>query len=112
MPTTEPVNIQQILQMGTHVEKLQQTMQELPLTTTQQLNAERVIQDELKRTEIQDTVSAYPATEADSENPNRKRDRVIRNAADQDEEEEQEELSQKEILQSAGIEGKEIDLIV
>ena len=42
MPTTEIVNTQQTLQMGTHAEKLQQTMQQLTSTSAQQIQEEQV----------------------------------------------------------------------
>ena len=75
MPTTETVNTQQNLQMGTHVEKLQQTMQQLPLTTAQQIQDEQVAVNELKQIEVQDPEK----TEApDSTNPEAKRRREIR----------------------------------
>ena len=54
MPTTEIVNTQQTLQMGTHAEKLQQTMQQLPSTTAQQIQEEQVAVNELKQIEVQD----------------------------------------------------------
>lgn len=48
------VNTQQVLNMGTQVEKLQHIMQHLPTTTAEQLEAERARLDELKREEVQD----------------------------------------------------------
>ena len=75
MPTTEIVNTQQTLQMGTHAEKLQQTMQQLPSTTAQQIQEEQVAVNELKQIEVQDPEK----TEApDSTNPEAKRRREIR----------------------------------
>lgn len=52
------VNTQQILNMGSQVEKLQHRMQHLPTTTAEQLEAERAQLDELKRLEIQDVEQA------------------------------------------------------
>ena len=52
MPTTEIVNTQQTLQMGTHAEKLQQTMQQLPSPTAQQIQEEQVALNELKQIEV------------------------------------------------------------
>mgnify|MGYP005644157759 FL=1 len=49
MPSTLPVNMQQVLQMGTHTEKLQHTLQALPNVTAQQVDKEREKDDELKR---------------------------------------------------------------
>ena len=75
MPTTEIVNTQQTLQMGTHAEKLQQTIQQLPSTTAQQIQEEQVAVNELKQIEIQDPDKTEPA---DSANPEAKRRREIR----------------------------------
>ena len=66
MPTTEIVNTQQTLQMGTHAEKLQQTMQQLPSTTAQQIQEEQVAVNELKQIEVQDPEKTEAA---DSTNP-------------------------------------------
>ena len=75
MPTTEIVNTQQTLQMGTHAEKLQQTMQQLPSTTAQQIQKEQVAVNELKQIEVQDPEETEAA---DSTNPEAKRWREIR----------------------------------
>ena len=75
MPTTEIVNTQQTLQMGTHAEKLQQTMQQLPSTTAQQIQKEQVAVNELKQIEVQDPEETEAA---DSTNPEAKRRREIR----------------------------------
>ena len=75
MPTTEIVNTQQTLQMGTHAEKLQQTMQQLPSTTAQQIQEEQIAVNELKQNEVQDP-EKIEAT--DSTNPEAKRRREIR----------------------------------
>ena len=75
MPTTEIVNTQQTLQMGTHAEKLQQTMQQLPSTTAQQIQEEQVAVNELKQIEVQDPEKIETT---DSTNPEAKRRREIR----------------------------------
>ena len=75
MPTTEIVNTQQTLQMGTHAEKLQQTIQQLPSITAQQIQEEQVAVNELKQIEVQDP-EKIEAT--DSTNPEAKRRREIR----------------------------------
>jgi len=75
MSTTEIVNTQQTLQTGTHAEKLQQTMQQLPSTTAQQIQEEQVAVNELKQIEVQDP-EKIEAT--DSTNPEAKRRREIR----------------------------------
>ena len=54
MPSTLPVNMQQVLQMGTHTEKLQHTLQALPNVTGQQVDKEREMDVELKRRQVQD----------------------------------------------------------
>ena len=51
MPTTGTINTQQILQMGTVAEKLQHTIQHLPLTTTQQVQDDETSVNELKQVE-------------------------------------------------------------
>ena len=75
MPTTEIVNTQQTLQMGTHAEKLQQTMQQLPSTTAQQIQEEQLAVNELKQIEVQEPEKTEAA---DSINPEAKRRREIR----------------------------------
>ena len=46
--------MQQVLQMGTHTEKLQHTLQALPNVTAQQVDKEWEKDDELKRRQFQD----------------------------------------------------------
>ena len=53
MATVE-LNTQQVLNMGSQVEKLQHRLQHLPTTTADQLEAERANLDEKKRLEVQD----------------------------------------------------------
>ena len=60
MAATEPVNSQQILQMGSHTEKLQQTLQQQPLVLSVQLEEERVNTTELKQTEVQESSNTEP----------------------------------------------------
>ncbi len=93
MPTTPQVNTQQVLQMGTHTEKLQQTIQSLPNVTAQQANTEREVTDEMKRTEVQDPESAYFVEENDPETGAKKRVRVLRKKA----------VSEDELLESEKI---------
>ena len=78
MPTTPQVNIQQVMQMGTHTEKLQHTIQTLPNVTSQQANLEREVTDQMKRTEVQDLENAYFIEETDPETGAKKRVRVLR----------------------------------
>jgi hypothetical protein len=78
MPTTPQVNTQQVIQMGTHTEKLQHTIQTLQNVTVQQANAEREVTDEMKRTEVQDLEYAYFIEATDPETGAKKRVRVLR----------------------------------
>ncbi len=86
MPTTPQVNTQQVLQMGTHTEKLQQTIESLPNVTAQQENKEREVSDEMKRTQVQETENTYFIEETDPETGAKKRVRIIKKKADQEEE--------------------------
>ena len=78
MPTTPQVNTQQVIQMGTHTEKLQHTIQTLPNVTSQQANSEREVTDEMKRTEVQDPENAHYIEQNDSETGSKKRVRVLK----------------------------------
>tara|TARA_Y100001936_G_scaffold45919_1_gene44780 strand:+ start:189 stop:518 length:330 start_codon:yes stop_codon:yes gene_type:complete len=82
MPTTPPVNTQQVLQMGTHTEKVQQTIQSLPNVTAQQLNKEREVSDELRRTQVQELSNTYFVEEIDPKTGAKKRVRVIKKIKD------------------------------
>ena len=53
MSSILPVNIQQIMQMGTHTEKLQHTIQSLPNVTSLQVDKERQQDDILKVNRVQ-----------------------------------------------------------
>jgi hypothetical protein len=86
MPTTPQVNTQQVLQMGTYAEKLQQTIQSLPNVTAQQTKKEREVTDEMKRTEVQDPENAYFIEETDPETGAKKRVRVLKEKAIPEEE--------------------------
>jgi len=72
MPTIQPANTQQILSMGTHVEKIQQTAQQLAGVTSQQLDEERALQDEMKGSEVQDMEESNPSDQANPEGKNRR----------------------------------------
>ncbi len=76
MPTTLPVNTQQVLQMGTHTEKLQHTMQTQPTVVAQQVDKERQLADELKRRQVQDMDPAHFLEETDPHTKAKKRVRV------------------------------------
>ena len=86
MPIIPRVNIQQVLQMGTYTEKVQQTIQSLPNVTAQQFNKEREVLDELKRTQIQKLDSLYFIEETDPNTGAKKRVRILnKNKAEQQE---------------------------
>ena len=107
MPTTLQVNTQQVLQMGTHTEKLQQTIQSLPNVTAQQTNKEREVKDEMKLTEVQDPENAYFIEETDPETGAKKRVRVLRGKIDAEE-----ALESEEILPLEGSYGGKINILV
>ena len=67
MPIIDPVNTQQVIQMGAHAEKIQQVMQNQPLVSAQQLEDERLKAEELKRAEIQDPDEMHSSTEVDAD---------------------------------------------
>ena len=73
MPTTPTVNTQQVLQMSTHTEKIQQTIQSLQNVTAQQLNKEREVSDELRRTQVQGLNKTYYIDETDPKRGTKKR---------------------------------------
>ena len=79
MPSTLPVNMQQVLQMGTHTEKLQHTLQALPNVTAQQVDKEREKDDELKRRQVQDMDPSYLIKKTDPQTRGKKRVRVRKN---------------------------------
>jgi hypothetical protein len=106
MPTTPQVNTQQVLQMGTHAEKIQQTIQTLPNVTAQQANTEREVTDEMKRTEVQDPENAYFIEETDPETGAKKRVRVLKKKIIPEEE----PLESEEILPLEGNHGGKINI--
>jgi hypothetical protein len=61
MPTIEPANTQQVIQMGSHVEKVQQTIQQQQGVLTQQLESENVEADDKKRSQVQEAEDSYQA---------------------------------------------------
>ncbi|MBT5867217.1 MAG: hypothetical protein HOH38_00090 [Nitrospinaceae bacterium] len=85
MPSTLPVNTQQVLQMGTHTEKLQHTMQNLPNVVAQQVDKERQVADELKRRQVQDLDPSSYIEETDPHTKQKKRVRVKKNNDPDDE---------------------------
>jgi hypothetical protein len=106
MPTTPQVNTQQVMQMGTHTEKLQHTIQILPNVTAQQANAEREVKDEMKHTEVQDMESTYFIEETDPETGAKKRVRFLRKKIIPEEE----QLESEETLPPEGNYGGKINI--
>lgn len=87
MPSTPSVNTQQVLQMGSHTEKLQHTLQNLPNVTAQQVNKERKLEDELRQTQVQNMEPAYLIDEADPHSQAKKRVRGHKKKDSPDDEE-------------------------
>ena len=106
MPTTPQVNTQQVIQMGTHTEKLQHTIQSLPNVTAQQANTEREVTDEIKRTEVLGPENAYFIEETDPETGAKKRVRFLRKKIIPEEE----QLESEETLPPEGNYGGKINI--
>jgi hypothetical protein len=106
MPTTPLVNTQQVMQMGTHTEKLQHTIQTLPNVTAQQANSEREVTDETKRTEVHDLENVFFIEQNDSETDAKKRVRTLRKKIIPKEE----QLEPEETLPPEGNHGGKINI--
>jgi hypothetical protein len=79
MPTTVSANVQQVLQMGSHTEKLQHTVQNLPNVVAQQVDKARQLEDELKRRQVQNMDSIHLLEETDSDAKRKKLIKVRKN---------------------------------
>ena len=86
MPTTPQFNTQQVLQMGTHTEKVQQTTQSIGNVTAPQLDKEREVVDEIKRNQVHETNITYFVEETDPKTRSKKRVRVQKKQAHKEEE--------------------------
>ena len=75
MSITGTANTQQVIQMGAITDKLQHTLQYLPVITGQQLQDEQIIQNDLKKFEIQEPENIEKAS---SSNPEGKKRREVR----------------------------------
>ncbi len=71
MPIIEPANSQQVLQMSSFVEKIQQGQQQVHHSINNYLNEERAALDEVKRSEIQDPENMDPSDPANPESGSR-----------------------------------------
>ena len=81
VPTTGTINTQQLIQMGSHTEKLQHTLQHLPVTTGQQLQEEQIAVNESKQIEIQDPDNIEAANPTDPEGKRRREARIRRKSS-------------------------------
>lgn len=59
MPIIEPANTQQVLQMSSFVEKVQQGQQQIHHSINQYLDEERAVLDEIKRSEVQEAENPH-----------------------------------------------------
>jgi hypothetical protein len=75
MSITGTANTQQVIQMGVIADKLQHTLQQLPVTTGQQIQDEQTVQNDLKKFEIQDPENIEKSS---SSNPEGKKRREVR----------------------------------
>ena len=75
MSITGTANTQQVIQMSAITDKLQHTLQQLPVTTGQQLQDEQTVQNDLKKFEIQDPENIEKPS---SSNPEGKKRREVR----------------------------------
>lgn len=113
MPTTGTINTQQLIQMGTHTEKLQHTLQHLPTTNGQQLQEEQIILNVLKQVEIQDPENLEQSQAIDSKGK-RRRETRLRGNLDQncDNEEYCTELTNKTLPNSAPHQGRHLNITI
>ena len=113
MPTTGTINTQQILQMGTHAEKLQHTIQHLPSTTAQQVQDDQISINELKQIEVQDPEKIEPSEPTYPEGK-RRRDFRLRNKSTQndDNKESHTHFTQNNPSKVDSHQGQKIDLTV
>ena len=113
MPTTGTINTQQLLQMGTHTEKLQHTVQNLPVTTGQQLLDEQISLNELKQIEIQDPDNLEAANPTDPEGKRRREIRLRRKSGQNDILDKSFSASSKDTsLNAALYQGRQLDITV
>jgi hypothetical protein len=68
MPTIQLVNTQQVIQMGTHVEKVQQTLQQQQGISAQQLQLDQTEADDAKRHQVKEPEETHQSgtTNADA----------------------------------------------
>ncbi|MFQ5449907.1 MAG: hypothetical protein ACE5E9_04725 [Nitrospinaceae bacterium] len=109
MPILPAVSIQQVLQAGTHAEKLQQTLQQIPQISAHQLDDERKIADEKKRSEIPDAENNHPTN---STNPDGTRRRQVLVRQKKTRTEDESKSSQGKMVPGEETQGTKIDLVI
>ena len=87
MSITGTANTQQVIQMGAITDKLQHTLQHLPVTTGQQIQDEQIVQNDLKKFEIQDPENIEKPSSSNPEGKKRREVRLrIKSIQDEDDE--------------------------
>lgn len=109
MPVIEPVNLQQVLQMSSAVEKVQ-AQQVLQLAADQIQDQERVLLDEKKRTELQDPEEANPNEPTHPDGPGRRRRLRIKNPAQNADEEGKGSVRPQDTVEDT--QGSHLDIVV
>lgn len=112
MPTTGTINTQQLIQMGTHTEKLQHTLQHLPATTGQQLQDEQIAVNESKQVEVQDPDSLEATNPTDPEGKRRREARLRKSAQDNDIDEFLTKSSNDNPFNGAPHQGRQVNITV
>ena len=72
MPAIVSANTQQVIQMGTHVEKVQQTIQQQQSLLVRQLALEVIENDDIKRNQVQETEDTYAPLSSDPDKEGKK----------------------------------------
>ena len=73
MPSSLPVNMQQVFQMGTYTEKLQHTILTLSNVTAQQEDKKRIEDDDLKHSQVQNINSSDTTENINDRNQSKRR---------------------------------------
>ena len=73
MPSSLPVNMQQVFQMGTYTEKLQHTILTLSNVTAQQEDKKRIEDDDLKHSQVQNINSSDITENINDRNQSKRR---------------------------------------
>ena len=73
MPSSLPVNMQQVFQMGTYTEKLQHTILTLSNVTAQQEDKKRIEDDDLKHSQVKNINSSDITENINDRNQSKRR---------------------------------------